>query len=140
MNVSLFSSKEVVEGIRDVAKGILDLIPKLQSARRDKRLRIATLMEQISDCLIEVSAEIRTGNVPNGQCGQLIGFAEYLPKVIKGPVGKARSKALGKKLHASYKVEQLAMRLDRMKRKEPYLAKLEEAGGKFRAVSQILRV
>ena len=140
MNLSLFSSKEVVEGIRDVAKGIIELIPKLQSARRDKRLRIANLMEQISDCLIKVSAEIRIGNQPHGQCGQLIGFAEQLPTMLKNAIGKNEANALGQQLHASYKVEELAMRLDRVKKKEPYLAKLEEASGKFRVVALVLRV
>ena len=140
MGVSVFSSKEIVEGIRDVAKGILEIIPKLQSARRDRRLRIAVLMEQVSDCLVEVSAEIRTGRHPHGQCGQLIGFADQLPKMLGGTLGRRRAKALGEQMHSSYNVERLAMRLERIKNKEPYLAKLEEASGKFRAVAQVLRV
>jgi hypothetical protein len=70
----------------------------------------------------------------------LIGFAEHLPKLLKSTVGNKRARELGEQLHAAYNVEQLAMKLDRIKNKEPYLAKLEEAGGKFRAVAQILRV
>ena len=100
MQLSVFSTKDIVAGIRDVAKGIIELIPKLLSARRDRRLRIAGLMEQISDCLVQVSAEIRTGNQPHGQCGQLMGFADQLPKVLASAIGRRRAKALGKQLHA----------------------------------------
>lgn len=138
MNGSPFSSKKVVTGMLDVAKGIIELIPKLQAARREKRLRISQLMGEISECLVSVSAEIRVGNVPHGKCGQLVGFADELPRAIQSITGKRRARELGMQLHAAHRVEELAVRLDRIQNKEPYLAKLEEAGGKFRAVARVL--
>ena len=132
-------TKEIVTAILEVAKGVIELIPQLRAARREKRLRVARLMGQISDCLITVSAEIRKGNVPNGQCGQLIGFANQLPRTIQSLTGKKRARQLADQLHAAYNVEMLAVRLEKLKKKEPYLAKLEEAGGKFRAVAQVLQ-
>jgi len=140
MNSEEMTTRMIVGGIREVAKGIIELIPKLRAARREKRLRIADLMEQISESLVEVSAEIRSGNQPHGQCGQILGYAEQLPRVLKSVVGNTRAEALGEQLNASHAVEILAMRMERIKNKEPYLAKLEEAGGKFRAVAHMLRV
>jgi hypothetical protein len=97
-------------------------------------------MYDISDTLVEVSAAIRLGGDPHGKCGEIVGYADLLEKMFRSIVGRKNAKKLSEQLHSSYQVEQLAIKMKRVKNKEKYLSKLEEAGGKFRAVGRMLRV
>ena len=131
---------ETIKSILDVVKTLLGLSDKLKAARRERRADMATLFEQISNCLASVSAEIRVGGVPHGRCGELITYADALPAVIEQEVGPAKATELGKALHSGYAVEQLAIQLRDVPDREPHLAQIEEASGKFRALANLVRV
>jgi hypothetical protein len=91
-------------------------------------------------CLASVSAEIRSGRIPHGRCGELITYAQTLPGLISAEVGDARASSLGSTLHSAYNVEQLAIMLREAPEKEPYLSQLEEASGKFQALAKLILV
>jgi hypothetical protein len=130
---------DIVENILKVAKGLMEVVKDLLSMRKDQRDRMATLLEQISECLIKTSSAIRVGTVPHGECGKLITYSEELPKLLMGHFDNAKAKELGDTLRSAYAVERLASDLATEKNKEPSLAKLEEAAGKFLALAGILR-
>ena len=64
---------------------------------------------------------------------------DVLPGLIRRQVGRAQAQKVGEMLHAAYDVEQFAMRLEAVSKKEPYLRVIEEASGKFRALGNMLR-
>ena len=128
--------------ILDVAKSLLGLSDQLRTADRQRRGDMATLFGSISDCLAAVSTEIRAGGVPHGRCGELAQYAMMLPGLVAPELGDEKANELGETLHSAYNVESVAMGLQEVvddQEKEPYLAKLEEAGGKFRALANLVR-
>jgi len=129
----------IVKSIWGVAQTLFGFVAALKSSKADRRARMATLFEQISDCLIVVSAEIRLGNVPHGKCAEMDTYAAELPGVIKDEVGQAKADELGTLLHSSHTVEQLAVGITQLADKEPCLREIEEAAGKFRALAHIVR-
>ncbi len=129
-----------IRGILGVAKSLFGLLGGLRKARTQRRAAMATLFERISECLVVVSAEIRTGNIPHGKCAEVITYAEELPVVIGEEVGQEKAEELGRVLHSAYSVEGLAQAVNEVADKEPYLREIEEAAGKFRALAHILRV
>ena len=129
----------LVTSILGVAKSLLGLSDKLRAADESRKARTATLFSSISDCLASISSEIRSGNVPHGRCAELITYAEQLPGLVEADVGHEKATELGRSLHSAYDVEGLAASLDTEADKEPYLQKIEEASGKFRALANIIR-
>jgi len=130
---------DIVENILKVAKSLFDLAGDIGKESQQKKEKIATLLEQISDCLAATSAAVRQGGIPHGECGKLITYADELPRLLTGHVDAAKAQALGDLLRSSYAVERLAGALASMSDREPHLAKLDEASGKFRAMAQLLR-
>lgn len=57
---------DIFKTILDVAKSLLRISDQLRNAEKDRRKDMAQLFEQISDCLVTVSMEIRTGGIPHG--------------------------------------------------------------------------
>lgn len=129
----------LVGNILGVAKSLLGITDKLQAAEQTRKEKIGNLFENISDCLVGVSSEIRIGNVPHGRCNELITYAQELPGLIRADVGEQKADELGKTLHSAYDVEGMAMDISAAADKEPYLKEIEEASGKFRALANIVR-
>jgi len=134
---------DIFKTILDVAKSLLGISDQLRNADRQRRAEMAKLFEQISDTLVAVSAEIRTGGIPHGRCGELQQYSAALPALLKDDLGESRAQELGDTLLSAYNVESVAMNLQKVvddQEKEPYLAQLEEASGKFRALANLVRV
>ena len=129
--------------ILDVAKSLLGLSDQLRNADRQKRGDMAQLFESISDCLVAVSTEIRSGGVPHGRCAELAQYAEALPGLVEAELGQPKARELGQTLHSAYNVESVAIGLQQVaddQQKDPYLAQIDEASGKFRALANLVRV
>lgn len=129
--------------ILDVAKSLLGLSDQLRNADRQRRGDMAELFGSISECLDAVSSEIRAGGVPHGRCGELAQYALSLPDLVAPELGDDRARELGQTLFSAYNVESVAMGLQQVadeREKDPYLAQLDEASGKFRALSNLVRV
>ncbi len=134
---------DIFKTILDVAKSLLGISDQLRNADRQRRTDMGNLFEQISDCLVAVSTEIRTGGIPHGRCGELEQYAAALPGLLKDELGESRARELGDTLSSAYNVESVAMNLQKVadeQEKEPYLAQIEEASGKFRALANLVRV
>lgn len=129
----------LVGNILGVVTSLLGFRDKLKAAEQTRRDKIVSLFENISDCLVGVSSEIRSGNIPHGRCRELITYADALPDLIRADVGDQEADQLGQTLHSAYDVEGMATELNTAVDKEPYLREIEEASGKFRALANIVR-
>lgn len=135
---------DLFKGILEVAKSLLGMSDQLKSAKHQRKADMAVLFEKISTCLLTVSSEIRLGNIPHGKCGELSTYAEALPDAIRDEVGVDKATHLGDLLHSAHNVEGMAMDIDEVADKEPYLKEpylkeVEEASGKFQALANLLR-
>jgi hypothetical protein len=134
---------EIFKIILDVAKSLLGISDQLRKADQQRRTDLANLFEQISDTLVAVSTEIREGGIPHGRCAELQQYSAELPALLKDELGESRAQELGETLFSAYNVESVAMNLQQVmddQEKEPYLAQIEEASGKFRALANLVRV
>lgn len=134
---------DIFKIILDVSKSLLGMSEQLRNANRQSRTDMSDLFQKISTCLAAVSTEIRAGGVPHGRCGELEQYAMALPGLIEMELGRDKADELGQTLHSAYNVESVAMSLQQVheaSEKEPYLAQLEEAAGKFQALSNLIRV
>jgi hypothetical protein len=134
---------DIFKTILDVAKSLLGMSEQLRGAERQRRADMADLFGKISECLVAVSTEIRSGGVPHGRCGELEQYAQALPSIVENELGSAKAQELGQTLHSAYNVESVAMTLQEVhdaSEKEPYLAQIEEAAGKFQALSNLIRM
>lgn len=132
----------IFKTILDVAKSLLGMSDQLRNADRQRRHDMSTLFEQISSCLAAVSTEIRTGGGAHGRCSELRQYAQDLPDLVRNELGNIRAQEFGKTLLSAYNVESVAQNLQNVKdaqEKEPYLAQIEEASGKFRALANLVR-
>ena len=136
----MFDPTKITDNLVESAKLVIGVLDKLRAAKKQHRNDIADLFGKIGDCLVAVSSEIRMGNVPSGKCGEIITYAEELPKLIRKDVGKKKADEIGDTLHSAYNVERLAIDIKNVADKEPYLRSIEEASGKFNAFANILRV
>ena len=134
---------DIFKTILEVARSLLGISDQLRAADQQRRQRMADLFEKISGCLVAVSTEIRTGGVPHGRCAELEHYAQALPALLEKELGPARATELGDMLHSAYNVESVAINLqafEGVSEKEPYLAQIEEAAGKFQALANLVQV
>ncbi|MFO8029813.1 MAG: hypothetical protein R6U28_08120 [Cyclonatronaceae bacterium] len=134
---------DIFKIILDVSKSLLGMSELLRNANRQSRTDMSDLFQKISTCLASVSTEIRAGGVPHGRCGELEQYALALPALLEKELGATQAQELGQTLHAAYNVESVAINLQQVhdaREKEPYLAQIEEAAGKFQALSNLVRV
>lgn len=134
---------DIFKTILDVAKSLLGVSDQLRNAAKERRNDMADLFEQISNCLVAVSSEIRAGGIPHGRCEELQQYAAELPSLLKNDMDESRAQELGDTLYSAYNVESVAMNLQKVvddQEKEPYLAQIEEASGKFLALANLMRV
>ena len=100
------------------------------------------LFERISGCLTAVSSEIRQGRVPHGRCSELFEYAAALPDKIRKELGDDKADQLGSTLLSAYDVELAAAKLHQglQAERERYLAEIDQASGKFRALANLVRL
>lgn len=130
----------ISKGILEVVRGLLGASDDLRKGSRERRAHMAALFESVSTCLAATAAEIRAGGVPHGRCAELITYAQELPSKVDREMGVQRAQELGAQLHAAYSVEGLALAIAEDPEKEPHLASLEEASGKFLALARLVQV
>lgn len=118
-----------------VAERFLDYRERFKAAQRDRRDRIADYFEHIATCLEKISEELRLDRIPHGSCAEIEEYAKNLPDVIKEDIGSEKAEELSAKLHLAHEVERLA--IDSKERAQ--LHKIDEASGKFRALSSYIR-
>ena len=128
----------VFKVIHEVANLLSARRERLARAERQRKTDMANLFERISGTLMDVSCEIRAGNLPHGKCGLLIGYAQELPDKVREEVGRHKAKEYGRTLSSAYNVEGAAMGLQPAET-EPYLKEIEEASGKFQALANLVR-
>jgi hypothetical protein len=101
---------------------------------------MASLFENISDCLAALSSRIRSRDMPaHAECARLITYARSLPEVIGKEAGEADPEMLGNSLTSGYDFDRLIAETS-TDIDEAVLAQLEEASGKFRALAHCLDI
>jgi len=130
----------IVNNILNVAKSLSGFRDRLKEEDQAQRERISRLFDAIGDCLIAVCSEIRAGTVPYGRCSELVTYDHELPDLISGKVGEEKANELGSTLYSAYNVEGMAIDLSEQQDKEPYLQKIDEAAGKFKALANLLLI
>ncbi len=133
---------DIFKTILDVSKSLLGLKDQLRTADKERRGDMSQLFTNISDCLTAVSTDIRNGGIPHGRCGELQLYAQELPDKVRKELGDEKAMDLGEMLFHAYNVESVAMNLHQLENaseKEPYLAQIEEASGKFRALANLVK-
>jgi hypothetical protein len=124
----------------EVATSLLALSDRLKGGEIPRRVAMALLFDNISDCLAALSSEMRKGRIPaHVQCARLITYAQSLPESICKEVGEADADMLGNTLTSGYNFERLIAETS-ADVDEAALAQLEEACGKFRALAHCLDI
>jgi hypothetical protein len=141
VQAEVVSALDDFKSLHEVSRSLSREAEQLRRAERDRRMDMAQLFEQISDCLTAVSSEIRAGRVPHGKCRELFSYAQRLPDKIRKELGDEEAERLGSMLLSAYNVEGVAVRLpDVLAEKEPYLKEIDEAAGEFQALANLVRV
>lgn len=132
-------SFSIIENIWKVATWLYDAAAGFQKAQRDKRDRLALLMEQIAACLETVVAKVRMDENADGECEKMNQYSEALPPLLVGHFTEVKAQEIADTLRSSYAVETLAIELRKLPDNREQLAELTRAAGKFKALADILR-
>lgn len=129
----------MIEEILSVAKALWHYKESFDKAKRDKRDRIASYFEQISECLAETSMMLRHDQYPHGKCGEMEGYANLLPETVGDIISEEKAQDLANQLRSMHELEKLYSQLHDAPNKDEQLGKLEEASGILRALANSLR-
>ncbi len=129
----------MIDKILSVANALFSFSGAFQTARREKRDRIADLFDNISKCIAEISTELKSDNVPHGKCAEMLTYANMLTEAVKDEIGKDTAEKLAQDLIDSHEVELLLGQLHDAPDRDNQLRKLDEASGVFMALANIIR-
>jgi hypothetical protein len=117
-----------------LAHDLFSMRETLRGARREKRDRLATYLQQIAACLKDALDDLRNGGSAVRPCAQLHQYVDLIPPAVDQALGAERTDALREGLRTALRVRGLpAPSADE-------LNNLDEAAGIFTALADYLRV
>lgn len=129
----------IVQGLIDVAKSLFSLKDSFAKASQEQRDRMAEYFKAISECLAATYDSLSSDVVPHGRCGEIKGYAELLPSVVRGLIDDRRAQELSDLLKRSHEVEGLMEVVRRSPNKDAEIATIAEASGIFMALSNSVK-
>jgi hypothetical protein len=123
----------VIADIVSLARDLSGLRETLRGARREKRDRLATYLEQIGSSLDDAHADLRTGGAAVRACAQLHQYVDLVPPTVDEALGNERTERLRESLRSALYVRGLP------RPTSTELDQLDEAAGTFTALGAYLR-
>jgi hypothetical protein len=130
----------LMKGVTGLADNLLALFTKTEARRLAKREALASFAEEIARSLATVSASLRNGEVPHGECARIETVAGRLPEALAGAVAPEEADKWRDLLVRSHNVEGMVAELNRTTDIAPYLAEIDQAAGRFSALAMLLRL
>ena len=133
----------------NVSKALFGLGGVLKTAKRERRVRIAELLDSVGDCFRDLAEQLRNpqpGGSPWSRCTELSTYGDELADVLDGVLPDATSDQLGKQLRRATTARGVLMEVTEARdagagstNREVQLRALGEAAGTFRATANLLR-
>jgi hypothetical protein len=133
----------------NVSKALFGLGGVLKTAKRERRVRIAELLDSIGDAVRDLAEQLRDpqpGGSPWSRCTELNTYGNELADVLDGVLPDATSDKLGDQLRRATTARGLLMEVTEARDagagstdREVQLRALDEAAGTFRATANLLR-
>ena len=125
--------------ILNAVKVLFGLKDSLVTAAVERRSRMADLFGSVAACLEATAQELKAGDYPAQRCQELLTYAEDLPAVVEKELGPEKAGEIGGALRDAHEVERLHADSGTPDGKAN-VAKLDEAAGLLRALSNLVRV
>jgi hypothetical protein len=123
----------VITDIVALARDLSGLRETLRGARREKRDRLATYLDEIAGSLGDARDDLKAGGTAARACAQLHQYVDLIPPTVDEALGAQRTELLRESLRSALYVRGLprptAAELDQ----------LSEAAGAFTALAAYLR-
>ena len=123
----------MIADIVKLARDLTDVRATLRSARREKRDRLATYLQQIADCLDGASDDLRAGGSAARACGELHQYVDLIPATVDEALGADRTEQLRQNLRSALLIRGLPQQ------SAEDLEQLADAAGSFSALANYLR-
>ena len=133
----------MIDEILNVGKELWSIRQTLSKAKREKRDRMATYFENISKCLEQASATLRSGEIPHGKCGEMLGYAENFSKTVEGVLSADQADFYTSRLIGAHDIEKATMigrqEFADARYSDQQIGKMEAAAGQFQALANSIR-
>jgi len=123
----------------DAAKEILRLSADIKTRGQQQREELADVLTRIADVLDAIYIKLKEDIYPTAYCASLETFAEDLYNSIHLLIGDEKAQQLSTLLKPANKVEKLFHEITNGKVSYAELQKLEEASGKFKVGSLLIK-
>ncbi|MES2669468.1 MAG: hypothetical protein V4673_03490 [Pseudomonadota bacterium] len=131
---------ETAQGLLSLATSLLDPIKSYGQWKRDRKDRVADFCEKISDCLAAVvEGAVGDGRI-SARCGELSVYMDQLMQALEGVVDTARVRDFSAILNNATINRTLVMELSDPLQRAEAIAVIEDAAGRFRGLSNVLRL
>ena len=130
----------IIETIVDVAKAMYDLKSKFSALRKERRAEIADFFSDVSKTLHQVQETLAQGNVPHGQCRQMLSYAGNFERIVGDVLGQPESQEFAASLRDAHDAESLLTELSHYPGAAEQLAELERASGLYAGLATYVRV
>lgn len=121
--------------VLDICKSVIDLVHKDQEIKLDTKLRVSSILSEISNILQDTADKLKKDEYPHSNCVVMKRMADHLHFSLIDLVNMDVLDNLHKVLIESSEVEkQFALR-----KELDTIPKIEEAAGEFKAMAMILR-
>lgn len=133
------ASMDMIQDIWDASKEILHVSSAMAKANPAEKERLSDVFSKISDVLNDMYIKLRQKIHPGKEFAQLDGFSDDLYKNASLILGDIQTKELCELLKTTDKAEKLFNKVISDKFSYEELQKLEEASGKFKVASVIIK-
>jgi hypothetical protein len=131
----------IIEILFDVGIKIFGLSGEHSKARQTRTGAVASYLASIADNIENTSRELKLGKYPHGTCQIMLTHSEQMVPTIGDLITDKKAGQLADQLKEIWKIEQLYNELQSKSQteRERNLQVLDQAGGLFRATSEIIK-
>lgn len=141
----------MVGDLLDLAKSLLGLKADFDKSALERRQRVGSYLDKVTDCLDQIIKKFREGTEPYNQCSELDEYLNSLVEIVGKEVGEDKLRryeeilasaayARGQASSAFLQDSSLSSAGGDNKSQEAELRVLEDAVGRFKALANSLRV
>jgi hypothetical protein len=101
----------------------------------EKRTRVASFLNSVSDCLTRIASDLRADREPHSACSELAYYARRLPETVKEELGNEAKDLLMALDEATHSRLAALKQADDLEYARKQMAVIEEAAGKVKALA-----
>ena len=128
-----------IDNIVEVVGKLVEMKDELEKPKKELRVKISALFDQIGECLKRMVAKLKNDQAPQEICAELDTYAVGIAVLIAPVAGQTEAIEISDKLREASRAEELVSGLKDISNREDEIAKIDRVANELSTLSSTLQ-